>query len=118
MKKEKGNIGNLLATGLCILAMTVVTMVYMEKVSLIYAKWEVVQLARKYILCMETCGYLMPEDETGLTDELEELGISDINLGGSTVRQVGYGEEIVLEIRGKIEGEYDFWEKRVSTAKH
>ncbi len=118
MKKARGNIANLLATGLCVLAMTVVVMEYMDSVSLIHSKWEIVQLARKYILRMETCGYLTGEDETKLMYELEQLGVKEVNLAGSTVNQVGYGEEIRLQIKGRLGEEHVFEEKRTSTAKH
>lgn len=118
MRKRKGNIGNLLATGICVLAMTVVVLQYMNHVGMIYQKWEVVQLAREYILRMETTGYLQPQDQLALTEELQQLGVTAVDLTGSTVNQVGYGSPIVLRIRGYLGGIYELEEKRTSTAKH
>lgn len=118
MKKCSGNIGDLLTVGICILAMTVMMMSYLENVSLIQQKTQVDQLARKYILCMETVGYLNAADRAMLCRELEEAGVSEINLEGTTLREVAYGEQITLRIRGRLEGVYTFDEKRVSTAKN
>ena len=118
MRKERGSVGDLMAVGLCVLAMAVMVFSYLDSVRFIQQKMEVGQLARKYILRMETVGMLGSEDEAKLCQELSEIGVTDLNLSGTTTWQVGYGEEIVLQIRGKLGGEYDFAEKRVSTAKY
>jgi len=46
------------------------------------------------------------------------LGITEISLEGTTLNTVDYGSPITLYIRGKLEGNYEFKEKRVSTSKH
>ena len=76
------------------------------------------QLARKYILKMETEGRLTDADRTTLCQELESLGVTGVDLGGSTLEKAGYGEAIVLVIRGRLRDGYEFEEKRVSVAKH
>ncbi len=118
MKKEQGNIGELLAAGLCIVAMTVLMFSYLNFVKVFQQKEHVGQIARKYILRMETVGMLNGDDEGKLMDELAEIGVKNVNLQGTTTWQVSYGEEIVLQIRGTLEEGYDFSEKRVSTAKY
>lgn len=118
MKKEEGNIGDLIATGFCLLAMTVVMMTYLYNAGLIQQKAEVSQIARKYILRMETVGMLTDADSLALYEELEAAGISQIRLTGTTTWQVEYGEPIILQIRGRLKNGYEFTEKRVSTAKH
>ena len=55
-KREPGNVGEILAMGLCVLALTAVMLSYMENVQLIAKKAEVGQLARCYLLKMETVG--------------------------------------------------------------
>lgn len=109
---------DLLSAGLCILGMTVVMLSYMDNVSLIHQKTEVSQVARKYILRMETVGYLTASDETALQQELTSLGVTEIDLEGTTLHEMSYGSPITLEISGKLKGEYAFEEKRVSTAKN
>lgn len=118
MKQQRGNVGSLLTAGFCILAMTVVMLSYMESVSLIQQKTEVSQLARKYILRMETVGYLTMEDSTLLCQELAAAGVTEINLSGTTQSEVSYGLPVTLQISGKLKGEYRFEEKRTSTAKN
>lgn len=110
--------GDLLAAGLCMLAMTVLLLSYMDNVQLIYQKTAVNQIARKYILRMETTGSLTASDQVLLVQELEAAGATELELEGSTLESVGYGNPVVLLIRGKLEGEYVFEEKRVSTAKY
>lgn len=118
MIKEKGNIGDLLATGFCILAMTAIMFTYLDSVSLIEQKMEVSQIARKYILRMETVGMLTDEDRTELCAELAAAGVTGLRLDGTTFAQAGYGEPIILQLQGNLKEDYAFTEKRVSTAKH
>lgn len=118
MRQEKGSIGDIMAAGICMLAMTVLMLSYMDQVWLIHQKTEVSQIARQYILKMETVGYLEEADRIRLSRELDSAGVTELELAGTTMTPVTYGDVIVLEIRGKLGGEYDFEEKRVSTAKH
>lgn len=118
MGRQRGNVGELLITGICILAMLVVMLSYMDCVELLQQKEDVGQLARKYMLRMETTGCLTAGDRALLIQELSEMAVTDIDLAGSTVSPVDYGASITLQIRGKLEGIHDFTEKRVSTAKN
>ena len=118
MKQEKGSIGDILSAGICMLAMTVLMFAYMDDVRLIHRKSEVSQIARQYILKMETVGYLTEEDRIRLGRELDAAGVTELELAGTTMDPVAYGDIITLEIKGRLEGEHDFVEKRISTAKH
>ena len=100
------------------LAMMAVILSYMGNAKLIGQKEQVGQIARKYILKMETQGVLTDIDRTALTAELELAGVTDIRLDGTTLVPVSYGEQVVLIIRGKLEDDYEFEEKKMSTAKH
>lgn len=118
MKKAAGSVGNIMMTMLCILAMTIVMLSYMNSVQLIQQKTEVSQLARKYILRMETVGYLTSRDRAALTQELYAVGVTNVDYSGSTMNSVSYGVPITLQIRGRLRGEYEITEKRVSTSKN
>lgn len=118
MKREQGSVTDIMAAGLCMLAMTVVMLAYMGNVELINTKAAVNQIARKYILRMETTGQLTPADRIALVQELEGVGMTEVELAGTTVDWVGYGETVVLMIQGRLEDGYEIREKRVSTAKH
>ena len=116
--KQPGNIGELLTMGMCVLALTVVMLNYLQNVQLLQAKENVGQLARAYLLKMETVGYLEPAEQAHLTAELETAGLTEIDYEGSTLEPAGYGERIILQIHGKLGGHYEIREKRVSTAKN
>ncbi len=116
--RREGNVGDLMITGICLLAMTVLLLAYLDSVELIEKKSQVGQLARKYILRMETVGYLTPEDRTALAQELTELEVTEIDFGDSTLNEVAFGEPLLLTIRGRLKGAYEFEERRASTAKN
>lgn len=116
--RQEGNVGNIMITGIFILAMTVVMLAFLDDMCLIQQKAEVDQLARRYILRMETVGGLTPEDREDLLRELSEQGVTEIDLAGTTSEAAGYGAKIVLRICGKLGGKHAFEEKRVSTAKY
>ena len=118
MNRERGNIGDLMVSGICLLAMTVVMLAYLDSAGLIHQKTQVSQIARKYILRMETVGMLTEADRTALSSELEAVGVTEMRFDGTTVLQVDYGEPIILQIQGKLGNGYEFTEKRMSTAKH
>ena len=118
MKKESGSVGEILASGLCMLAMTTVMLFYMGDVDMVNRKAAVSQIARKYILRMETVGELTDADAAPLTQELESLGVSELDLDGTTMEEVNYGDPVILVIRGKLEGKYAFEERKISSAKH
>lgn len=118
MRRQKGSVADILTTGFCILAMTVVMIRYMGCVALVNQKMAVGQLARRYILRMETVGCLPKEDRVALQQELESMGITEVELDGTTFGEAGYGTPITLHITGKMKGEYPFEEIRTSTAKN
>ena len=90
--------------GITILAMAILWMAYMGMAQLVDTKTEVSQVARKYMLRMETVGYLEPADKTELIRELERLGVTKVNLAGTTMSPVGYGQSIYLELEGYVQG--------------
>lgn len=116
--RQEGSIGDLLSVGICILAMLVIMLSFMDCVRAVNRKTAVGQLARKYILSMETSGYLTASMELELLRELAENGVTEADLSGTTRQEVSYGSHICLKIRGKIGGKHDFEEVRVSTAKN
>lgn len=106
-----------MAACICILMLTVLLTAYMDSVRLIDEKADMGQIARKYILRMESSGMLTEADRAELCAELAAAGATEVSLEGSTLERTGYGEPIALCIRGKLRGIYVFEEKRVSTAK-
>lgn len=134
--REKGSIADVLTAGICIFAMTIIMAAYLGSIRLFYKKADIRQIARKYILSMETNGYLTEDDRQNLEAELTQLGVEKLDLSESTLQKVTYGSFIRLVIKGEITGEgmyagngdlfgfvpvplsYSFEERRVSTAKN
>ncbi len=134
-RKSKGNVMDLVTVGITILAMSIIVMVYFECTGVMLKKLEISQLSRQYILKMETIGYLDEQSNQELMDRLAALGMQGIDISGTTVQPVHYGDTIVLNIKGTIgmrtmdteggvwnEGflsrQYVVEENRVSTAKN
>ena len=118
LRRQEGNVVELMATGLCILAMCAIMMYFFEYMDVIGQKNEAVGLARKYILRMETVGCLAESDRQSLIRELEEIGIEEIVLDGTTFSPVTYGQPVALMIKGKLKGGRFFEERKVSTSKN
>lgn len=104
MKKNQGNVLDFLTILLTIMAMSIVVTVYLECTGLLMKKLEVSQISRKYILKMETEGYLTEGTENELLSELHRAGVCSVDISGTTVTPVAYGDTIVLKIRGTVEG--------------
>ncbi len=118
LKKSGGNIGDLMSLAVFLLAMLSILICFFECIGLMRVREDVSQLARKYTLIAETKGYLDAEEKSHLISELDGVGISDINLDGTTFQRVGFGNVVTVKISGKIKGKYLFSESRASTAKY
>lgn len=116
-----------------VLAIVVIVTVSFSYTELMLKKMEISQVARQYILLMETKGYMDNIAEQQLYKDLQKIGLENIELTGTTKQSVQYGDMIMLCISGELRGntlENDFWsngfmekryhveEKRVSTAKN
>ncbi|MCR5255448.1 MAG: hypothetical protein K6D96_05905 [Acetatifactor sp.] len=115
--KDSGSVGEFITCLICLLAMTVLMEAFMGNIGAIQKKLHISQCARKYMLIMETEGYLSEEAKGGLLAELEQLGLKEVSLMESTVNPTDHGNEIVLHIRGKMD-EYEVDEKRFSVSKN
>lgn len=104
MKKEHGNVLDFLTIILTIIAMSILVMVYLECTNLMMKKLEVGQISRKYLLKMETEGYLTEGSKNSLLAELQQAGVHSVDISGTTMVPVSYGDAIVLRIRGAVEG--------------
>ncbi len=109
---------NIMVTAVFMLSMAVLMMSFLDEMQLIQQKAQVSQLARHFLLRMETTGGMTEEDRQDLERELTELGVTEADLSGTSFGPSGYGAKIVLQIRGKLGGSNAFEERRVSTAKY
>lgn len=95
-------LGDLLSSLLVILSFTILAFSFLNAMNAISRKENVKEVSRKYILEMETTGYLTTESSARLLQELSEIGLTDIDLSGTTLSDAGYGNEIHLYIKGKM----------------
>ena len=134
-RKREGSALDFLSVCICILAMSIVVTAYFYCSDLLLRKGQVSQVARCYILKMETVGCLTEGDKNRMLVEVQSIGLQGIDLTGSTMNPVEYGDSVILHIRGKIQGKmwgenHDLFqsiftvrevpveEMRMSTAKH
>ncbi len=126
---------DVLTVSIYILVLTIVMLAYLGSVQIINCKAQISQISRKYILRMETVGYLTEDDRKNLEQELRAIGAENILFTGSTLDRVEFGSPIYLVIHGRISAEgvdfgtsffetvfqmksYEFEETKMSTAKN
>lgn len=103
LKKDDGNIMNLLPVILTVVVVAAITVVFSSWMANLDRKERVDVLVRQYLLRMETEGYLSTEARDNLLEDLEAIKVSDVSLSGTTITQVGYGNEVILQLTGKLE---------------
>ncbi len=95
---------------------------------------EMNQIARMYLLEMESQGHLTNNEALQMKQRLEQKGLTSVSLAGTTTNVVDYGEPIQLSVSGELKidlgvyipffyKEQQKWTipvhiKMVSTAKH
>lgn len=102
LKKEKDGsvVENMLVALIGMVIMTAFLVIIFGTFASISDKWDMRQVAREYLLVMETEGCLTTTDQAMLVKELEDCGLYNISLSGTTVSEVDYGESIYLNITG------------------
>lgn len=102
MKKRKGSIVDILPSMIMVIAAVMLIMVFFDLYQILSLNEDVKQIARKYMLTMETMGYLDPANQTTLVQELSDLQVTDIDLTGSTMSDAEYGNAVYLQISSKL----------------
>lgn len=97
MKKKIRGDSTYVATVLSIFMIMVVFMGLLYVFGGTISQNEVERVQRKYLLAMEREGYLSDVNRANLTNELTNMGCSNIVITGSLV-PVGYGNTIVLRV--------------------
>lgn len=100
--KKKSAIGNMLSCMLGILIMFIVIYYGVDITSQLGTAVKKSRIERKYVLIMETEGYLTASAQGALIKELEAIGVSNISFAGTTLLPAGYGKTVVLSITGVI----------------
>jgi len=64
---------------------------------------DIERIPRKYVILMERDGYLTDSNRAALQAELTAAGVTNIDLTGTSLTEVGYGNEFSLVIKGTVE---------------
>lgn len=87
---------------ICIMAMALICLYNISSTGILNSKSDVNMIMRKYIIRMESNGYLTADDESELMEELKDVGMTNIDLSGTTLSEVEYGETVYLYVKGDI----------------
>ena len=101
-RKDKGILDQFLPAIVVIVLLAVLWTGSMISASNIDRSSDIQQIARTYMLRMETDGYLTQENRELLVAELEHLDMEQIDLAGTSFTNVGYGNQVRLVIRGIV----------------
>lgn len=102
IRKDKGMLDQFLPAIIVIVLLAVLWTGSMVTASNIDRSNAIHQVARTYLLQMETDGYLTEENKVQLLTDLGELDMVGIDLTGTTFTDAGYGNPVRLVIRGKV----------------
>jgi hypothetical protein len=103
MKKDHGNMMSIFPAIFTTIAVAIILVFYVGWMGNVAKKDEIRQIGREYILAMETEGRLSNSMESSMRAELASKGLNNINLSGTTMTDVGYGNKIFLCIKGDLE---------------
>lgn len=106
LKRDQGNTFNsILPNLLCIIVVCVFVTLFTSWMANVSNRESLNQICRKYILQMETTGYLTNEMKNNLTSELFTAGMRNITIETDTTTnpdEADYGEDIYLVVSGTM----------------
>lgn len=101
-QKDKGMLEHFLPALVTIVFMGILWFGSMVTASNIDKSSALNQITRKYMLRMEADGYLTEENRTSMVTELQALGVEAVNLTGTNLTDVGYGNKVSLQVKGTL----------------
>jgi hypothetical protein len=101
--KDDGSMVDFIYVIVALLILSIISILMMNWYSDMDKKTKIEMLGREYILRMETEGFLTDGDKDNLIKNLNEFGVSNISLIGTTSVPVKYGDKIILHMEGKIQ---------------
>lgn len=101
-RKDNGILEQFLPALVVIVLLAVLWTGSMISASNIDRSSDIKQVARMYLLRMETDGCLTEENKVLLLSDLKKLDMEQIDLSGTSFANVGYGNPIRLVIRGVV----------------
>ncbi|MCD8379527.1 MAG: hypothetical protein LUC95_04190 [Lachnospiraceae bacterium] len=102
IKRDEGYIYQLLPVLLSLGMVAVLVVLSADFFRVIRQRDLIDQIGREYLLMMETEGCLSATEQAALTVSLEEAGLCNVSLDGTTTVEAGYGSQIALCISGTL----------------
>ena len=101
-KKDEGIIDQALG-----ILLTMIFVVILVLGCMYYSNWITTKnnndaTCRKYMLKMESDGYLDNKNKSELIRDLNNLGVTNIDLSGTTQTETTYGSQVILRVKGTI----------------
>ena len=100
-KKLKGD-SNYVSFIVCVFFLCVLMIALIDVYGVIIGRNKVERVHRQYLLSMERNGYLTDSDEAMLLQKLADLGVTNVDLTGTSRTPVGYGNQVRLTISGDM----------------
>lgn len=99
LKSKKGGILDICVVVLItVLFAFAIILASMNDIGSINTNSEAHRIARNYMLKIESSGCLNSDDSTKLKEKLESIGLSNIDLSGTTMTKVNNGDDVYLNI--------------------
>ena len=98
LTRRKGNIENIIYSLICITTCFVIITMGINYIGAAKEYLDANQIARKYVLKMETAGYLSSAVSIELLQEMHNKGFSNISVAGSTTSRGNFGDDVILQI--------------------
>lgn len=98
IKKKKGIAGVIIILLISLLVMSFMFAYFVMNISPIKRRTDAEVICRKYALTLEQQGYLTPENQSKMISDFNNIGIRNINLNGTTLSQVQYGDDVCLNV--------------------
>ena len=102
--KHQGDmgIGSMLIMILTLMMALILIMAYASWHSKLAAQDSIYLTIGTYLKSIESSGYLTENQKEQLINELEQYGMENISLEGTTLTHVPYGDKVTIRVRGKV----------------
>lgn len=100
-KKSEGGIEVVIATLIAVLALGFIMIYFISNMVPIINKYKAETVVRKYMLKEEQEGYLTAANTSAMESELKNIGISSMDISGTTLSPVDYGNDVSIDVSYK-----------------
>lgn len=98
LKKESGDMADVFAAGLVIIAATFLVLVFIGFSKSVQMRMHLDNVAKKYLYQMESIGYMTAENESNMIEDFKDYGATVQINDATTMQRVKYGDTVTLDI--------------------